>query len=114
MEDKDIFVTQGDLMNLWFILSKQSNKSKGVSEATPKNPDKEGLNAVADLLLDSGDGMCPFITRTLWVPLITLADVCDAVSLLDFVIIPQCPFSILLASISAISILRGGFDRNRE
>lgn len=55
-------------MNLWFILSKQNNKQ---SKAKPDNetddssentdsftnlPDKEGLNAVADLLLDPKTG----------------------------------------------------------
>lgn len=55
LEEKDIFVTQGDLMNLWFILSKRNNKSINKDEKDGK-PARGDLNAMADMLLDSKNG----------------------------------------------------------
>ena len=72
LEERDIFVTQGDLMNLWFMLSKQKSKrstetdaanatsktQQGLSGrlATDDNTNNVGLNSVADMIQDSGSG----------------------------------------------------------
>ena len=53
LEDKGIFVTQGDLLNLWFLMSKESKSKRRHSDI---KPDSSGLNHVADLLAHP-DGM---------------------------------------------------------
>ncbi|XP_067950623.1 intermembrane lipid transfer protein VPS13A-like [Watersipora subatra] len=58
LENKDIFVTQGDLLNLWFLMSKET-EAKDKKDGGVRNEEAiGGLNDVADYLLrpDEPDG----------------------------------------------------------
>jgi len=54
LEEKNIFVSEADLMNLWFLLSKEKKKQQDSTDSGSLGSvtnQKDGLNAVVDLLL---------------------------------------------------------------